>query len=233
MASTSSNQHSEKLLLSVKLQEENQDTRDLLEKMELSQLQHDLNNDDKKKAFWINIYNAFYQILRREQITKPAIYKKKLFLIAGQKFSLDDVEHGILRRYRYKYSLGFLANIFAPRLIKSLAVDKLDYRIHFALNCGAKSCPPIAFYKAEDIDQKLDWATQAFLEGESDFDEQNKVVHTTALFQWFAADFGGNKGIRKIFKEQLQKDISTYKITYKTYSWEDDLDNFSTDQKLT
>jgi hypothetical protein len=70
----------------------------------------------KKKTFWINIYNAFYQILReKEKVDKQIIYKKKLFKIADTMFSLDDVEHGILRRYRYKYSLGFIADLFPPK----------------------------------------------------------------------------------------------------------------------
>ena len=50
----------------------------------------------------------------------------------------------------------------------------------FALNCGAKSCPPIAFYNAADIDAQLDLATQAFLEGESEFDDEQKIIHTIA-----------------------------------------------------
>jgi hypothetical protein len=122
--------------------------------------------------------------------------------------------------------LGYLANPFTSKLIKDLAVDELDYRIHFALNCGAKSCPPIAFYKVKNINGQLDLATQSFLEGDTAFDEENKVVHTTALFQWFAGDFGGKKGIRKIYQQQLDKNISDYSIKYKEYSWEEDLGNF-------
>lgn len=219
---------SEQLLLNVKMQADTAALRQQLENKTLAVLKNDLDNDDKKKAFWLNIYNAYFQILRKEQnITKPDIYKKKLFTIAGQQFSLDDVEHGILRRFRYKYSLGFFANVFTSKLIKILAVDKLDYRIHFALNCGAKSCPPIAFYKTTNIDAQLNLATQSFLEGESEFDEQKKEVHTTALFKWFFGDFGGIKGIKNIYKTQFNKDISDYKIRYKTYSWEEDLDNFA------
>jgi hypothetical protein len=137
------------------------------------------------------------------------------------------VEHGILRRYRYKFSLGYLPNLFASKFIKTNAVDKLDYRIHFALNCGAQSCPPIAFYKVDNLDMQLDVATQSHLEGESEFDDEHKSMSTTALFKWFYADFGGKQGIRNIYSEQLDKDISNYKIKYKTYSWEEDLANFS------
>jgi len=220
------NKLSEQLLLNVKMEEDTFLIREELKGITPHVLKQSLINDDKKKAFWINIYNAYYQILRKENVVKPEIYKKKLFTIAGNLFSLDDVEHGILRRYRYKYSFGFFANLMAPKFIKEHAVDKLDYRIHFALNCGAKSCPPIAFYKSSNINGQLDMATQSFLEGETQFDDDKKEITTTTLFKWFYADFGKTKGIKRIYKEQLNKDISDYKINYSEYSWEDELGNF-------
>lgn len=227
MKSEDLNTRSEQLLLAVKKQQDTTALQEELAIVLLPELKTSLANDDQKKAFWLNVYNAFYQILRLEKkMNKPDIYRKRSFTIAGELFSLDDVEHGILRKFRYKYSLGYLANPFTSKLIKDLAVDELDYRIHFSLNCGAKSCPPIAFYKVKNINGQLDLATQSFLEGDTDFDEENKVVHTTALFQWFAGDFGGKKGVRKIYQQQLDKDISDYSIKYKEYSWEDDLGNF-------
>lgn len=227
MTSSSLNQLSEQLLLSVKIQAINDELRIMLKNIHFDELSTQLNNDQKRNAFWINIYNTFFQILRKEKnMGKPDIYRKRSFKIANQMFSLDEVEHGILRRYRYKYSLGHFANPFTPSFIKRLAVDKLDYRIHFALNCGAESCPPIAFYNPEQIDQQLNMATQSFLESESDFDDEHKIVHSTTLFKWFHADFGGTKGIKKIFKEQLDKDISDYTIKFKAYSWKEALDNY-------
>ncbi len=221
------NQLSEQLLLQVKLQQSTLEHKKQLENISFKNLIQQLNSDDKKKAFWINIYNAYYLILRKElQLNKPAIYTKKAFKIAGKVFSLDDVEHGILRKYRYKYSLGFFRDFFTKRLIKELAVDRIDYRIHFSLNCGAESCPPIAFYNVSKIDSQLNMATQSFLESETDYDEEKKVVLTTRLFQWFLGDFGGIKGIKTIYKNQMNKDISDYNIKFKPYSWEDHLDNF-------
>jgi len=222
------NKLSEDLLLNVKMEKDTSSFRKELESITPEKLQDDLKNDDQKKAFWINIYNAYYQIIRKEMnIGKPDIYKKQLFKIAGKPFSLDNVEHGILRRNKYKYSLGFFSNILTSNYIKENMVEKLDYRIHFALNCGAASCPPIAFYRSASINEELDLATQSFLEGETTFDEKKKEIETTALFKWFYADFGGTKGIKKIYADQLNKDISNYKIKYTEYSWEDDLGNFA------
>lgn len=222
------NHLSEQLLLTVKMEQDTTALQKGIATIPLPALKSALSDDDGKKAFWLNIYNAYYQILRTEkEMNKPGIYRKRAFTIAGESFSLDDVEHGILRKFRYKYSLGYLANPFTSRLIKDLAVNELDYRIHFALNCGAKSCPPIAFYKMKSISSELDLATRAFLEGETDFDDEKQIVHTTALFQWFAGDFGGKKGVREIYKKQLDKNIAGYTIKYKEYSWEDDLGNFA------
>lgn len=223
----SANNLSEKLLLAIKTNHSPDNFLFQLENYSLNQLKKDLNNDAAKKAFWINIYNAFFQIFRKvNQLNKPEIYREKLIKIAAENFSLDDIEHGILRKYRYKYSLGFLPNIFTRRLIKKLAVDKIDYRIHFALNCGAKSCPPIAFYSLEKIESQLQMATLSFLAGDTDLVEEKKEIHITQLFKWFLADFGGKDGIRKILNEHLNIESKGYSLIFKPYSWEENLENY-------
>lgn len=225
---TKSNQLSEQLLLAVKMQKVPTALVNDLEQLSLTQLEEDLNIDNRKTAFWINIYNAFFQILRTVyQIDKPQIYREKLLTIAHQSLSLDDIEHGILRKYRNKSSSDYLPNLLASSLIKQLAVQKIDYRIHFALNCGAKSCPPIAFYTAKDLDQQLKTATVSFLEGETIVMENKKEVHITQLFKWFAGDFGGENGVREILKKYLGLDTKGYGLVYKDYDWTEYLDNFA------
>ncbi len=221
------NRLGEQLLLAVKKGEETSELEKEIAALSLEDLYTELSDDTRKKTFWINAYNAYYQILRKERrVSKDHIYTSQEIIIAGESFSLDDMEHGILRRYKMKHALGFFSNPFAPILIKNLAVDELDFRIHFALNCGAKSCPPIAFYKHTDLDKQLTIATQSFLEGESSYDEVKKRVHTTVLFKWFRFDFGGEQGIRDIYKEYVNKDISDYAIDYNAYSWDEQLDNY-------
>ncbi len=225
--STSANKYSEQLLLQVKMKQSSTAIRTALSELSEAQLRQELSTDERRKAFWINIYNAYYQILRQEtDLVKPAIYRDKLINIAGKMISLDAVEHGILRRNRFKYSLGFFGNLYTKPFIKRHMVDEIDYRIHFALNCGAESCPPIAFYNADGIDAQLDMATQSFLEGETSYDDDRKVFSTTSLLKWYYGDFGGRSGINQIYAELLNKDISDYSIKYKDYSWEDDLANF-------
>ena len=106
-------------------------------------------------------------------------------------------------------------------------VDRLDWRIHFALNCGAQSCPPIAFYKVDQLDAQLDLATSSFLQSETSIDHDRKTIHLSKLFRWFAADFGGKSGIRKILADRLDTTISGYQLIYKPYNWDEQLGNFS------
>lgn len=220
-------QLSEKLLYAVKVEEPTDSLE--LELAGLTQLNliHGLSNNNARKTFWINVYNAWYQILAvREKKSAPAIFTTKSIKIAGHLFSLDDIEHGILRKYRWKYSLGYLPQFYPSKLIKQLAVTKIDYRIHFAMNCGAKSCPPIAFYNYENIDKQLDMATLSFLKSETEIDEKNKVIRATTIMKWFIADFGGKKGIKNILQRNLNIDPSGYSIKFKRYNQSTELKNF-------
>jgi hypothetical protein len=106
---------------------------------------------------------------------------------------LDDIEHGILRRSKVKWSFGYFNKLFPSAFEKKHRVDTLDYRIHFSLNCGAISCPPIAFYKPEQLDKQLEVATKVYLSGEAAYNEADNTVALPALMGWFRGDFGGKK----------------------------------------
>lgn len=218
---------SEHLLLTVKTGQSYTQTLETLSGLRIEDLEEELSDDRHKMAFWINIYNSFFQILSKDLYLKqPKIYTAKQMRIAGRKISLDDIEHGILRRFRYKYSLGYLADPFVSSLIKRWAVTAIDFRIHFALNCGAKSCPPIAFYSVDKLEQQLELSSTSFIEVDSQIDHDNKIIHISRLFLWFLKDFGGRKGARSIVGKYLQSDFTGYKIVYNPYSWEEDLNNY-------
>lgn len=177
-----------------------------------------------KKAFWINIYNAFIQYHLDKD---PSLYedRSKFFsesrmTIAGKELSFDDIEHGILRASTLKFSLGYLKNPFSPEYINKLRVAKIDERIHFALNCGAKSCPPIAIYTADHFDRKVNEVARSFLKRVSTFDREENKVYTTSLFSWFRGDFGGENGIRRTLINYgvlpLESDAD---IKFNDYDW--------------
>ena len=187
--------------------------------------------DDEKKAFWINLYNAFtYTSLHKnpEQYNnRRKFFGNKNIIIAGKAFSLDKIEHGILRRSKIKWSLGYLNKIFPGKTEKELRVDTLDYRLHFALNCGAKSCPPIAFYIPETIHLQLETATMAYLSGEAEYDSTTNVLKLPAILSWFRRDFGGKKKIVELLKtKQLLQPTVEPIIQFKQYDWTLYPDNF-------
>ncbi len=218
---------SEQLLYKVKMDQPVDAEQKELATYTAKELSNGLVDDEARKAFWINIYNAYYQILAlREKKSKDVIYTDQSIDFADASFSLDDVEHGILRKYRWKYSLGYLPQFLPSTTIKKLAVNKIDYRIHFALNCGAKSCPPIAFYNYKDLNTQLDMSAISFLETETNIDSENHVLHVTKIMQWFKADFGGEKGIKQVITKYLGGDFSSFDVVFNEYNWSDDLKNF-------
>ncbi len=109
----------------------------------------------------------------------------------------------------------------------NLRVEKRDYRIHFALNCGAKDCPPVAIYEWQRLDEQFDKGTKRYLERTTDYNADKKEVAVTSLFNWFRGDFGCKSGVKKILKNQgLIPTTKGIDITYKNYDWTLDLDNF-------
>ncbi|MEO7312331.1 MAG: DUF547 domain-containing protein [Chitinophagaceae bacterium] len=195
-----------------------------LNNIPLDSIKNGLKTDDEKKAFWINLYNAYTQVLLK---ANPDAYSKRSDFfggrqieIAGRSFSLDDIEHGILRRSKLKWSLGYLNKLFPGKTERALRVDRLDYRLHFALNCGAKSCPPIAFYKPETINQQLDLATKAYLTSEAEYDASTNIVRLPALMSWFRGDFGGKKKTKRLLQQlSIIPAEANPKFEFKKYDW--------------
>lgn len=216
------------LLLKIKKNEEYKIETAYFETISWHELFTTLNADNHKKTFWINIYNAYYQILAKDlKVNKKKIYQLKSIKFQDFVLSLDDIEHGILRKYRWKYSLGYLPDIFINSKIKKLAVAQIDYRIHFALNCGAVSCPPISFYTLEKIETQLDLATFNFLSTETNIDSTRREIETSKLLKWFMGDFQGKKGITYILENIFDRNLQGYSLKFKVYDWTEDLGNFT------
>ncbi len=78
------------------------------------------------------------------QKDRGAFFSKKQIPIAGYTVSMEDIEHGVLRRGATIWSKGYIRiRVFRKDFIQKFVVNTVDFRIHFALNCGAKSCPPV------------------------------------------------------------------------------------------
>ena len=210
------------------------DTNEFQEKLantNLNILQKSLRTNEQKLAFWVNVYNAYIQVTLKEN---PELYSdRRSFFgddrikIAGSPVSFAKIEHGIIRKSQWSLGLGYFRTWFPNKFERKLRVDKRDYRVHFALNCGAKDCPPVAIYKADRLNEQFDKSTSMYLKRTSGFNADKREVAVTSLFSWFRGDFGSKKGVKKILRKHdiipTTKDID---IVYKNYDWTLELDNF-------
>lgn len=154
-----------------------------------------LKGDDEKKAFWINLYNGLtnYQIIShqlKESVWElPDFFSGRKFRVGDFLMSLDDIEHGILRQNGPRRN-GKPRQFQSTDPMLELMVDQFDPRIHFALNCGSVSCPPLAFYTAENMNEELALAEESFVAREFLIDHVNKTIHCSEIFIWYRDDFG-------------------------------------------
>lgn len=154
---------------------------------------------DVRLAFWINAYNAcvlhlvvtHYPIERRpgaaglahrlagvptnsiRQI--PETWTRPFCRVAQRDRSLDGIEHGIIR------PMG-------------------EPRIHFAINCGARSCPVLApaAYRGELLDAQLDEAVRRFVAAPDQYEfapGEPPMLRVGKILEWYKEDFGGTSGV--------------------------------------
>jgi len=202
----------------------------ILEASTVDELLHQLDTDVKRLAFWINVYNGYIQLRLTDNPEyyedRRSFFKKELIHIAGQQMSFADIEHGIIRRTQFEYFLGYLRNPFAARYKKQLRPKERDFRIHFALNCGAKSCPPVRAYTAENFEKQIEDSSQKFLDKFSSYDAATNTVTTTPLFSWFRGDFKGKKGVKKILYRYGITPSTDVSVNYGDYDWTLYLNNY-------
>ena len=217
---------SQKLLEQARKGEE-VDAKEKIASIEKEGLSESLETDKEKKAFWLNVYNAYIRMLLKE---KPSRFDRKFIFfhrgyikVAGKALSLEKVEHGLLRGSKLSFSFGYLRNPLAGLFERKFRVEEVDPRIHFALNCGAQTCPPIRFYESENIDDQLDTATESYL-GQEVVEEED-FLSVPRVFLWFRGDFGGKRGIRH-FLEVKGFETDGKSIKYREWNWEMELDDF-------
>lgn len=141
---------------------------------------------DEQLAFWINAYNAYtIQLINAHSetvsirnINKTAFLKLKgpwsepLAKVGGKAYTLDDIEHKIIRP-TYK-----------------------EPRIHFALVCAAMGCPPLRSeaYTGARLNAQLDDQGSQFITrspGKNRVDLSSKTFFHSMIFGYYKEDFGG------------------------------------------
>ncbi|MBI5828578.1 MAG: DUF547 domain-containing protein [Chloroflexi bacterium] len=126
-----------------------------------------LGSREERLAFWINLYNALivdaviqFEV-KRSVNEAPGFFWRAAYNIGGQRYCAFDIEYGILRANAPHPAIpGAHFGASDPR---RHSLQRLDPRIHFALVCAARSCPPIAVYDATRIDDQLEIAARTFI----------------------------------------------------------------------
>ena len=165
-------------------------------------------------AFYVNAYNAW--TIKLILSAYPGVksikdlgslfkspWKKKICRIDGGVVTLDDIEHSILR------------------------TDFKDPRVHFAINCAAKSCPPLRSepYSGGELDQQLDEMTRAFINDLKSNRLEDHTLYVSSIFKWFAEDFNNDiigfflKYAKGDLKEPLEAHKEKIRIKYLDYDW--------------
>ena len=214
--------------------EEYKTYKNLTRRLQLFDL-HSLQERNQRLAFWVNIYNTavIHGVIELglEKSVKEfsGFFDRVMYEMGGFRFSLNQMEHGILRgNRRHPYGLLKPFRRKDPKL--EFAILPLDPRIHFALVCGARSCPPIGFYEAEQIDFQLQLAAQSFINSpQVKILPEERTVYISKIFKWYQIDFGGSDGalIDLLLKFLDQGEQKTFfqenrdriRIRYQPYDW--------------
>ena len=182
-----------------------------------------LDTPEAELAFWINAYNAYalkiiidnYPVRSIKDmdtgfsIFGTSVFDREFYVIAGRKMSLNNIEHDILRK-RFK-----------------------EPRIHFALVCAAKSCPPLhsEAYIAEKLDKQLDEQGKIFINDLrlNSFNHERKMAELSIIFNWFGSDFGDSHRELLLYiapyvkksevRESLMREPANWNIRYRKYDW--------------
>jgi len=205
---------------------------------ELQKVSMDHMEQNMKLAFGINLYNLFikYAFIKvgigRTSITRGAFFTGVKMNVGGHIISFSDLENGILRGNRKApYSLYSPFSSDDKRI--KMAMKTVDCRIHFALNCGAKSCPPVKNFTPQAIQEELRIVAQAFCEQDDNvrLDPLKNTIHLTKILDWYRVDFADSKTtlpakitefLRGERKETLQKMLDSgdsVSVHYNTYDW--------------
>ncbi len=168
-------------------------------------------------AFYINTYNAYTikLILKNFEDGKPpasikdigSFFSKpwsiKFVKVGGKTKTLDNIEHDILRP-TFK-----------------------DARVHFAVNCASKSCPPLIStpYSGTTLALQLDAGTIAFINNRQENRLEGSILYISSIFKWFKEDFQSDpiSFFKKYAEGDLKKELAAQKgrikVKYLDYDW--------------
>jgi hypothetical protein len=165
-------------------------------------------SENKQKAFWINAYNAYtikkvlenYPLKSITDIKEngKTVWKIPFAKIGGETYTLDHIEHEILRK-----------KLFDPR-------------IHVGVNCAATSCPKLEnlAFTERNIEATLENLMKTFINNTTSNEIAKQNIQISSIFDWFQKDFTrSNTLISYLNKYSETKINSDSKISYLKYDW--------------
>lgn len=173
-------------------------------------------NRNEQRVFWINLYNALtadvviahYPVASIRDIDiSPGLFADgpwgaKLAQVEGEKLSLDDIEHRILRPIWQ------------------------DARVHYAVNCASIGCPNLmaVAFTADNAEALLEKGARDFINHPRGASVMDGALVVSSIYKWFAEDFGGNdSGVIKHLRQYADDDLRGKLATIKTIA-DDDYD---------
>lgn len=163
-------------------------------------------NDNQRLAFYINAYNAltiegvlFYMPIQSVKDVGYAAYffREKRYVIAGERVSLHGFESQVIKNYSPLH--------------------------HFGLNCASISCPPLLpyAYRAEALEDTLRQQAYRYLTDRrhNGFDFASGTWHLSAIFDWYAADFGGQQGVIQFVHTFFPAIAEPERLRFNSYDW--------------
>lgn len=170
--------------------------------------------DKERFAFYANAYNAWtlklilghypgIESIKDTGSFWESPWKKKMVRIDGGLLTLDEIEHDILR----------------PQF--------QDPRVHFAINCAAKSCPPLYNipFNGQDLDRQLDHTTRSFINDPARYRIDGNTLYVSRIFKWFGEDFDEDPigFFQKYAEGDLQSELQTrsqdLRVKFLDYDW--------------
>ncbi len=159
---------------------------------------------DEKMAYWINAYNAYtvklivdyYPIGSITSLHNGKPWDVPWIKLGDKTYSLNQIENSILRPV-YQ-----------------------DARIHFAVNCAARSCPPLLnqAYTAQNLQFLLESQAKKFINNAQYNALGQDEVKVSKIFEWYASDFGSS--LPAYLNHYAQTKIAEgASIHYQEYDW--------------
>ena len=166
-------------------------------------------------AFWLNVFNSIVvrdiaELAQAETVKEvEAFFEKPRVRVAGFGYSLDDIEHGLLRGNVPKFGAKRPPmQRDDPRLAHTpLAYDE---RMHFGLYTARRSSPPLRVFHPESFESQLEQATEHYLRATVQMkDEQFRVkLRLPQLFKLYGEDFGDERDVLEFVLARLDEEVA-------------------------